>query len=137
MSRISVPHRLYKKIFPQQDNVTNKGELGFQTDNGEILEYSKKDIQTIDLDLTNAATNREYLIVGNMLAVNFVSDPTALVTVKYDRNTANAVKISQGWKLGGFPFTKVYLSWAAQSGITMQIIYLMDFPQDEVLYNGG
>jgi hypothetical protein len=94
--------------------------------NGEApLEYGEGGprigVKTIALD--SDTIDKEYEIGGNVIWVPSASSLDATVEIKYQEERNDAIPIQQGSFIAGPSFSRLYISWSAQAGETITILY--------------
>lgn len=126
----------------------NRSNPGFnqQTTAGQItdpnlgLRYSRKTVNTIDLDLAVALNAQTFKQNGTFIyyAVALDNSNTALfdrpIQIQFDRNSAPLVRFLPGMMISGFPFDTLYITNPAYTaGDVGQLIIMVDTPDDRIL----
>lgn len=73
------------------------------------------------LALDTLTTDKQIDISGNFFGVIDASAANAKITVKFNRNQSEGIDFTKGLYMTR-PYNKVFISWAAQTGATIQII---------------
>lgn len=81
-------------------------------------------VKTIALD--TATTDKEYEIGGNVLWIADASDLDAKISIKYQDQTNDSIPIQKGSFLAGPSFSRLYISWTAQAGKTVTLLYTVE-----------
>lgn len=84
-------------------------------------------VKTIALD--TETTNKIYEIGGNIIWVPDASSLDAKVSIRYQEETNDPIPIQAGSFIAGPSFSRLFISWAAQAGETITILYTTDSPQ--------
>lgn len=93
---------------------------------------SRREIKVRSFALDAATVDQEYVVTGNVLAVTDAVDATTKVNIKYNEQYSDGHTAYGGFAQSGIPFTRLYLSWAAQAGKTLEIMTIFD-PTQQVL----
>ena len=103
------------------------------------LRYSRKQISTINIDLSVAQVDEKTNIAGTFLYYGSAIDSTngvlidRPITVRFDRISDDGVTLLPGMMLSGFPFDRVFISHPAyDAGDVGQLIVTIDTPDDRV-----
>ena len=95
-------------------------------------------VKTIALDSTTV--DKEYEIGGNVLWVPTASDISATISIKYQDQVNDGITLQQGSFIAGPSFSRLYISWSAQAGETITLLYTKDtasrpFRIENAIYN--
>jgi len=74
------------------------------------------------ISLDTAAIDTQFGIVGNYFGIINADSQSSLVAVKFNRQSVDGIPFSQGLYMSR-PFNQVFLSWTAQAGAYVDIIY--------------
>ena len=85
-------------------------------------------VKTIALD--TATTDKEYEIGGNIIWVPTASSLDATILIKYQTETNDPIPIQSGSFIAGPSFSRLYISWAAQAGESLTLLYTLDNPKN-------
>jgi len=86
------------------------------------------------LNLDTATTDKQFGLIGNYFGIVNADAQTSLVTVKFNRQNVDPVPFSQGLYCSR-PFNQVFLSWTAQAGAYVDIIYGAYAPEMLQMYD--
>ena len=102
--------------------------------------YGVKQPRSFSIDLTSARNAEPVEIEGTLL--NFVKAVSggaltvdAQVDVAFNESSQDDIPFIPGFGVSGVPFDKVYITNAAQSGVTAYFLYASDEPEDRVNVN--
>jgi len=85
-------------------------------------------VKTIPLD--TATTDKAFEIGGNVLWVPTASTLDAAVSIKYQDQLNDPITFQQGNFLAGPSFSRLYISWEAQAGESITLLYAVDSPKN-------
>jgi hypothetical protein len=95
--------------------------------------YSRKKISRVDIDLSVAQANpQRFSYSGTAIWCVGGSSDLALVQCFLDNLENDALPVSPGFFLSGVPFKEVYLTWQAQAGVSINLAFFTDAPDDRV-----
>lgn len=92
----------------------------------ELYGYPRIAIKKIDLALDTLTADALYGLQGTVLWAVSASTSTAQIKVRFNDAQSDPITWGPGNGLEGIPFERVYLSWAAQAGVTIQLAYFID-----------
>lgn len=73
------------------------------------------------LDVATLTTDKQFDIAGNFFGLIDASATSVKITVKFNKNQSEGIDFTKGLYMTR-PFNKLFLSWEAQTGATVQII---------------
>jgi hypothetical protein len=104
------------------------------------LRYSRKQVSTINIDLSVAQIDVKRNIAGTFLyygsAINSANEAliNRPITVRFDRISDDGVQLLPGMMLSGFPFDRLFITVPSgyAAGDVGQLIVTIDTPDDRV-----
>lgn len=94
--------------------------------------HTQKSYSCIVIDLTGVRANEELQLAGTMIWAVASSVATALLDIRLSDVFNDPIPFQAGTMLSGIPFTKLYLSNAAQVGDTITVFISADQPGDRI-----
>jgi len=102
----------------------------------ELLEQVQRDYKNyriMDVDLSVARTNEPHIIPGNCLQVIDASSSSAQATIRFNKNTNEAITIKFPHKIKPSVFTSFYISNSAQVGESLTLVVGINFEINNII----
>lgn len=94
--------------------------------------YAPADPSVFSISLATAQTDVEYPINGNVIWFQSSTNPTDVLSVKFNRTSNVAIPLLPGNALFGIPFQKLFISNSSIGGATATLIVMQDTPEHPI-----
>lgn len=94
--------------------------------------YKNTEPTVLKYDLSVARVDVAVPVAGNLIWYQSSTNTTDIITIKMERTSAVGIPFQPGNKLGGVPFSQLYISNAIIAGAFGFLILLQDSPEQPV-----
>lgn len=94
--------------------------------------YRNIEPTVIPLDLSVARVDLQLVVSGTLVWYMKSTNLSDLITIKYNQSGAVGLPFQPGNKLGGVPYSNLFISNAAIAGATGFLILLQDSPENPI-----
>lgn len=115
-------------------NITAAPENVVSDAGQELYGYPRIAVKSVTLALDTLTSDQLFGLQGTVLWAVSASASTASIKVRFNDQQSDQITWGPGNGLEGIPFERVYLSWAAQAGVTIQLAYFIDTSRKPVRF---